>query len=223
MTELPSGTVTFLFTDVQNSTRLWEQYPAAMSQALARYDQVIESLVRQHNGFLVRPRGEGDSSFVVFVRAMDGVVAAAAMQQALHAESWPEQIPLIVRMALHTGEGEFRSGDYYGMAVNRCARLRSITHGGQTLVSQSTYELVRDALPGDLEFHDLGEQPLKGLKRPERVFQLVAPGIPTDFLPFAIDHPHLLSPLSGIPRHFPAFLELDSKAIRDLPKKPLFR
>ena len=197
MSELPSGTVTFLFTDIQDSTRLWEQDPAAMSQALVRHDEIIESLTRQHNGFIVRPRGEGDSRFVVFVRAIDGVVAAAAIQQALFAESWPKQIPLRVRMALHTGEGEFRSGDYYGTAVNRCARLRGIAHGGQTLLSQNTYQLVRDALPDDLTFHDLGEQPLKGLKRPEQVFQLVGPGLPADFTPLAIDHPNLFSSLSG--------------------------
>jgi class 3 adenylate cyclase/tetratricopeptide (TPR) repeat protein len=222
MTELPSGTVTFLFTDVQDSSRLWEQYPAAMNRALAQHDDLIESLARQHNGTLVRPRGEGDSRFVVFVRALDGVVAAAAIQQALNAESWPEQIPLCVRMALHTGEGEFRSGDYYGMAVNRCARLRSIAHGGQTLVSHSTYELVRDVLPEDLEFHDLGEHPLKGLKRPERVFQLAGPDLPADFSPLVIDHHRLLAPLPGIPRHIPAFLEADSERKRDLAKKPLF-
>ncbi|MEN8242710.1 MAG: tetratricopeptide repeat protein [Chloroflexota bacterium] len=153
---------------------------------------------------------------------MDGVVAAAAIQQAFYAESWPKQIPLSTRMALQTGEGEFRSGDYYGMAVNRCAQLRSIAHGGQILVAQSTYELVRDTLPGDLEFYDLGEQPLKGLKRPERVFQLVRPNFPKDFSPPTIDRTNLLSPFSAIPKYIPSFLEEDSKGKDELHKKHLF-
>ena len=106
MSELPSGTVTFLFTDIQDSTRLWDQDPKTMSQALVRHDEIIERLTQQYNGFIVRPRGEGDSRFAVFVRAMDGVVAAAAIQRAFAAESWPREISLSIRMGLHTGEGE---------------------------------------------------------------------------------------------------------------------
>jgi len=143
MTDFPSGTVTFLFTDIQDSTRLWEKYSADMGRVLKRHDELIESMALQHGGALVRPRGEGDSRFVVFVRAIDGVKAAAAIQTALHTESWPPMIPLRVRMGIHTGEGEFHQGDYYGTAVNRCARLRSIAHGGQVLLSQITYQLVR--------------------------------------------------------------------------------
>src|SRR5919198_5648446 len=145
MTALPTGTVTFLFTDVEGSTKLWERHPEQMRVALARHDQLIESLVQQHQGVVVRPRGEGDSRFAVFARATDAVAAAAAIQRALHEEPWPAEAPLRVRMAVHTGEADLRDGDYYGSAVNRCARLRAIAHGGQTLVSSVTADLVGDA------------------------------------------------------------------------------
>src|SRR4051812_8254709 len=101
MAALPIGTVTFLFTDVEGSTKLWEQHPEQMRAALARHDQVIETLVAQHQGVVVRPRGEGDSRFAVFPRASEAVAAAAAIQQALHQEPWPPETPLRVRMAVH--------------------------------------------------------------------------------------------------------------------------
>src|SRR5262245_19769415 len=101
---LPTGTVTFLFTDIEGSTRLWEQHPQAMRAALVEHDALIEFLTAQHNGQVVRPRGEGDSRFCVFARATDGVAAAAAMQQALHQQVWPAESALRVRLALHTGE-----------------------------------------------------------------------------------------------------------------------
>src|SRR6476661_10671251 len=171
--QLPTGTVTFLFTDVEGSTKLWERHPEQMRVALARHDQLIETLVEQHEGVVVRPRGEGDSRFAVFSRASDAVAAAAAIQQALHEEPWPAHTPLRVRVALHTGEADLRQGDYYGSAVNRCARLRAVAHGGQTLVSTATQVLVRDSLPDGITLLDLGEHRLKDLQRPERVFQLV--------------------------------------------------
>jgi len=183
MSNLPSGTVTFLFTDVQDSTPLWDQHPAAMRQALKRHDEIIETISLKHNGALVRPRGEGDSRFVVFERAIDGVSATAAIQRTFHAEPWPGQITMQVRIAVHTGEGEFRDGDYYGSAVNRCARLRGIAHGGQSILSQTTFGLVRDSLPERVELHNLGEHPLKGLKHPEHIYQIIAPGLPTEFPP----------------------------------------
>src|SRR5918912_1491339 len=183
MAALPTGTVTFLFTDVEGSTKLWERSPEQMRRALARHDQLIESLVEQHQGVVVRPRGEGDSRFAVFPRASDAVAAAAAIQQALHEQAWPVETPLRVRMALHTGEADLRDGDYYGSAVNRCARLRAITHGGQTVLSQPTYDLVRDALPAGVALRDLGEHRLSDLARPERVYQLVGSGVPADFPP----------------------------------------
>src|SRR6478609_2709400 len=143
----PTGTVTFLFTDIEGSTQLWERYPNEANAALVLHDRIIEEIVARHQGRIVRPRGEGDSRFAVFSRATDALIAAAAIQQALHAEPWPAHTPLRVRVALHTGEAYLRQGDYYGSAVNRCARLRAVAHGGQTLVSTATQELVRENLP----------------------------------------------------------------------------
>src|SRR5919199_786336 len=128
MSRLPTGTVTFLFSDIQGSTALWDQDPQAMRLALAHHDALVEAIVAQHAGTVVRPRGEGDSRFAVFARATDAVAAAAALQQAFSAEPWPTPTPLRVRMALHTGEADLRDGDYYGSAVNRCARLRAVAH-----------------------------------------------------------------------------------------------
>jgi predicted ATPase/class 3 adenylate cyclase len=179
----PVGTVTFLFTDVEGSTRLWEREPERMRAALAAHDALIESLAARHGGAVVRPRGEGDSRFCVFAKATDAAAAAAAIQTALHERTWPTATPLRVRMALHTGEADLRDGDYYGSAVNRAARLRGIAHGGQTLLSLTTQELVRDALPAEVGLVDLGEHRLKDLARAERVFQLTPSRLPADFPP----------------------------------------
>jgi predicted ATPase/class 3 adenylate cyclase len=183
MPDLPTGTVTFLLTDIERSTRLWEQHPEAMPAALARHDALITEIVQQHGGAVVKSRGEGDSLFAVFARAVDAVVAAGALQHVLHAEPWPEGVALRVRVAVHTGDAEVREGDYYGAAVNRCARLRAIASGGQTLLSLATQELVRDHLPAGATLRDLGEHRLRDLVRPERVFQLDVPGVPTQFAP----------------------------------------
>src|ERR671932_2837390 len=194
MADLPTGTVTFLFTDIAGSTTLWEQQPDAARAALARHDALVEGIVAEHGGTVVRPRGEGDSRFAVFARATDAVLAAAALQQALAAEPWPTPTPLRVRMALHTGEADLRDGDYYGTAVNRCARLRAVAHGGQTVLSQATYDLVREHPLAGIELRDLGKHRLKDLQQPERIFQLLIAGLPADFPPLAtVDrHPHNL-------------------------------
>src|SRR5579883_1524789 len=134
MSALPTGTITFLFTDVESSTRLWEQHPQAMRHVMARHDALLTAVFERHDGVVVRPRGEGDSLFAVFVLASDAVAAALAGQRALVAEDWGEIEPLRVRMGLHTGEADLREGDYYGAAVNRCARIRAAGHGGQILL-----------------------------------------------------------------------------------------
>lgn len=125
---LPSGTVTFLLTDIEGSTALWEASPEAMRLAVARYDALLTELIERHGGAVVRSRGEGDSFFAVFRRATDAVAAACGTQQALHAEAWPTEVPIRVRIALYAGEAELREGDYYGAAVNRCARLRAVAY-----------------------------------------------------------------------------------------------
>jgi predicted ATPase/class 3 adenylate cyclase len=179
--ELPTGTVTFLFTDLEGSTRLWEQHPEAMRAALARHDAIVVEAVEAHRGEVVKSTGDG--THAVFVRAEDAVSAAAAAQAALAAEPWGVTGPLRVRMGLHTGSAELRGGDYYGAALNRAARLMGIGHGGQVLVSHVTAELVGDALEGGVGLVDLGEHRLRDLSRPERVFQLTAPGLDDLFPP----------------------------------------
>jgi predicted ATPase/DNA-binding SARP family transcriptional activator len=191
-----SSTRTFLLTDVEGSTALWEEHPQAMAAALARYDALAATLVAQHSGALVKHRGEGDSLFAVFPGAGDGVAAALALQRALGAERWPEGIALRVRMALHTGDAVVREGDYLGGAVNRCARFRAAAHGGQILLSRATQELVADHLPEGVSLRDLGECRLKDLVRPEHVFQLLHAELPTDFPP--------LQSLATRPNNLPA-------------------
>jgi class 3 adenylate cyclase len=182
-TPLPVGTVTFLLTDVEGSTKLWEEHPEAMRAALARHDALASAIVAGNRGTLIKSRGEGDSLFAVFHRATDAVAAACALQQAFRSEPWPTPGPLRVRAAVHTGEAELREGDYYGSAVNRCARLRAVAHGGQVLLSMATEELVREALPGGASLRDLGLHRLPDLAHPERVFQLVHPALHGEFPP----------------------------------------
>jgi class 3 adenylate cyclase len=181
MPQLPTGAVTFLLTDIEGSTALWEREPEAMRAAVARHEAVLTAAVERRGGIVIRSRGEGDSVFAVFIRAGDGVRAACAGQQALLREPWPAGLPLRVRMALHSGEAELRDGSYYGEAVNRCARIRAAGHGGQVLLSEATAGLVRADLPTGTSLWALGEHPLRHLTRPERIFQLLAPGLPSEF------------------------------------------
>jgi len=183
MVELPSGTVTFLLTDIEGSTALWERLPEGMRLTVARHDELLTECIKRRRGAIIHNRGEGDSFFAVFGRANDAVAAACEIQQALRVEDWPTKTPLRVRMAMHTGEAELRAGDYFGAAVNRCARLRAIAHGAQVLLSRATYDMVRDALPEGVELLDLGEYHLKDILRPERVFQIAELGVPSAFPP----------------------------------------
>jgi predicted ATPase/class 3 adenylate cyclase len=198
MAQAPTGTVTFLFTDIEGSTKLWETDSEAMSEALAHHDRVLGQAVEEHGGYVFKT--VGDAFCCTFVTAPDALNAALAAQQALDSEEQAETGPLRVRMALHTGAAEERDGDYFGPAVNRVARLLSAAHGGQVLLSLTTQELVRDQLPPNVALWDLGEQRLKDLSRPERVFQLVASGIPSEFPPLRTleSHPNNL-PLQPTP------------------------
>jgi class 3 adenylate cyclase/tetratricopeptide (TPR) repeat protein len=175
--ELPDGIVTFLLTDIEGSTPLWESHTAAMSTALARHEALIAEAVASHGGQLIKSRGEGDSTLSVFVRAPDAVTAALALQQVLAIERWSEDLTLPTRVALHSGEAELRDGDYYGQTLNRAARLRALAQGGHVLLSQGTAELVADQLPPGTSLADVGEHYLKGLSRPEHVFALVHPDL----------------------------------------------
>ncbi|MGF1617864.1 MAG: adenylate/guanylate cyclase domain-containing protein, partial [Acidimicrobiia bacterium] len=183
MPELPHGVVTFLFTDVEGSTRLWQDGPDVMAQALHLHDEVIEKAATSNNGVHIGARGEGDSHFVVFSVASDAVAAAAAMQSQLAAISWDTPRPIKVRASIHTGAVDLQLGQYYGTPVNRAARLRGIAHGGQTLLSGSTWELVKDTLPNGVTVVDHGQHRLRDLTSPEHVFELVIGGLATDFPP----------------------------------------
>jgi predicted ATPase/class 3 adenylate cyclase len=181
--DYPTGTVTFLMTDIEGSTPLWERHAGAMGAATAAHDALIEAAVAEAGGLLVRPRGEGDSRFAVFAQPAAAVSAAATIHHGLAAGLGDYPFALRVRIALHTGAADWRAGDYYGSAVNRCARVRGLAHGGQTLLSQATAELTRDDLPAGLRLVELGTYPLKGLSRPETVYQLWLPDLPNDFPP----------------------------------------
>ncbi len=180
---LPSGTVTFLLTDVEGSTRRWDQNPAAMRQAMAAHDAIIGSLVGEHGGTQVESGREGDSVLAVFTRASDAVASAVAMQRAFSDQAWPDRAEVHIRIAIHSGEAELRAGHYYGPAVYRCARLLATGHGDQVLLTQGARDLVVDALPDGVALRDLGSHRLRDLERPERVYQVVAPRLRIEFPP----------------------------------------
>lgn len=173
------GLVTFLLTDIEASSRLWEQDPAAMREAVRGHEELLTAEIEGNGGRVIKSRGEGDSVFAVFPMASDAASAAVAVQRAL--ATTPGALPLRVRVALHTGEAHWRDGDYYGAAVNRCARIRSMGHGGQVLLSTVTHEIIRDSLADDLVARDLGRHRLEGLSRPERIWQLSATDLPREF------------------------------------------
>ncbi len=164
--------VTFLLTDIEGSTAAWEADADAMAVALARHDELVEQVVTSRGGRLIKTRGEGDATFSVFERPSAAAAAAIELQDAIVHEPWALREPMRVRVALHTGEVEFRDGDYFGRAVNRAARLRSLAAGGQILCSGATAELVIDSLADDVVLADLGSRQLRNLARPEHVFEL---------------------------------------------------
>ncbi len=169
---LPSGVVTFMLTDVARSTYLWEVAPDAMTDALARHDVIIASVVATHGGAVLKPRGEGDSTFSVFQLATDAAGAAAEVQRSLAAERWPSECDIKVRIALHTGEALERDGDYFGRTVNRASRIRAVAEPGQILLSRATAELIVDHLAAGLSLQPAGTRQLRDLGRPETVCEL---------------------------------------------------
>jgi predicted ATPase/class 3 adenylate cyclase len=191
--ELPTGTVTFLFTDLEGSTRLWEEQPEAMGPASARHDELVRSAIEASSGTVVKTTGDGFHA--VFAVASDAVDAAVMAQLALADEPWGATGPLRVRMGVHTGAAELRDDDYYSSAVNRAARLTSIAHGGQIVVSSTTSGLVPD---GSVMFVDLGEHRLRDLAEPMQVYQVTHPGLPREF-------PRIRS-LDALPGNLPAQL-----------------
>lgn len=179
--DIPAGTVTFLFTDIEGSTKLWEIRPEAMRLALARHDKLLQQAIKSNNGFVFKTIG--DAFCASFATAADALNAALDAQLALGAELPKDGLSLRVRMALNTGAVEHRDNDYFGQPLTRVARLLSAGHGGQVLLSQATRELTRDSLPARASLQPLGEHRLRDLARPEQVFQLLHPDFPSEFPP----------------------------------------
>jgi predicted ATPase/class 3 adenylate cyclase len=191
--EVASQTLTFLFTDLEGSSKLWEQHRQSMTEALERHDAILRDAVESSNGQVVKTTGDG--LMAVFASPADGVNACLKAQHGLAHEAWGQTGPLRVRMGLHAGEAATREGDYFGPTLNRAARIMSAGHGGQVLLSAAAAALVVDELPSASTLRDLGEYQLKGLGRAERVFQLVHPGLEAGFPPLAT--------LSGRPSELP--------------------
>jgi class 3 adenylate cyclase len=168
----------FPLTDIVDSVALWERDPNGMSVAVARHDEIVADAVTAAGGELVRAKGEGDSTFSVFAHPVEAVASAVGVQQAIAAEAWPTGLGLHARAGVHAGDAEPRQGDWYGPAVNRAARLRALAGGAQTLVSGVTAGLVADQLPSGVRLLYRGRRTLRGIERPEEVWELVPPGDP---------------------------------------------
>jgi len=181
MNSPPTGTITFLFTDIEGSSRLWERHPVDMGPAVARHDEILKAAIESHSGYIFKT--VGDAFYAAFHTAPDALHAAVEAQQALYAEQWGDTGPLRVRIGINTGHAEFRDNDYFGGTLNRLARITNVGHGGQILLSYSTAELVRDLLPTGVSLRDLGERRLRSHNRAEHLFQLDARGLPNDFPP----------------------------------------
>src|SRR5437763_913006 len=190
MAELPTGTVTFLFSDVEGSTRLLTRLCGGYAEILAEHQRVLREAFDKYAGCVIDD--QGDAFFVAFARASDAIAAAVRAQRALASRRWSEGVDVRVRMGVHTGEAELQSDRYVGLDVHRAARICAAGHGGQVLISSSTRELVVGELPGEVTLRDLGEHRLKDLERPEHLFQVVVRDLPTDFPPLTS-----LSPGSG--------------------------
>jgi class 3 adenylate cyclase/tRNA A-37 threonylcarbamoyl transferase component Bud32 len=223
----PTGTVTFLFTDIEGSTSMWERDPARMQAALARHDQILSSNIEANKGHVFKT--VGDAYCAAFTTARAALEAALAAQRALFAEEWDEGAVLRVRIALHTGAAEERDGDYFGSPLNRVARLLSAGHGGQVLLSAVTYGLVRDNLgflDPEAQLQDLGEHRLKDLRHTEHIYQLVVPDLPSEFpslktLDTRSDERYSLSKLIGGGGMAEVYLAHDRELDRDVAFKVL--
>ncbi|MCS7197191.1 MAG: tetratricopeptide repeat protein [Candidatus Bipolaricaulota bacterium] len=212
---LPTGTVTFLFTDIEGSSKLWEQDPEVMSRALAEHNALLRRVIEAHRGYIFKLWG--DAVYAAFDTAIEALNAAIEAQQELMRRPWETPEPLRVRMALHTGVAEIRDGDYFGPTLNRCARLLSAAHGGQILLSAATEELVRDALPKDVSLRSLGYHRLKDLQRPEQIYQVIHPQLPAEF--------SSLRTLNAVPNNLPIQLtsfigrEREMREVKELLKQ----
>ena len=214
MHPIPTDSLTFLFTDIENSTQLWEQHPEAMKIALARHHTILRQTIADHHGQVFKAVGDGFHA--AFPSAIDGAQASMAAQRALYAEAWAKETPIKVRMALHTGIAEAHNGDYSGPLFNLLARLIAAAHGGQTLLSAALYEQVQAHLPPDVEVRDMGERRLRSITRPQRIYQILAAGLPAQFPPLkTLDDFH-----TNLPAQLTSFIgrEKEMDDVKDLIK-----
>ncbi len=182
MAELPTGTVTFLFTDLEGSTRLWEERPDAMTRALVVHDMLLRQAIEVNRGVVIDHAGDGMAT--VFGSANDAVAAGVEFVRQIVTSQDADVAVLRPRVALHAAGAQLRAdGRYVNQPLNRCARLLAVAHGGQVVASDAVEVLVRDALGPEVTFTDLGEHRLRDLTHPVRVFQLRAAGLRTDFPP----------------------------------------
>ena len=199
----PSGTVTFLFTDIEGSTRLWQEMAEGMSAANARHDAILGEAIKSNNGFIFETIG--DSFHVAFHNAADAIGAALAAQRGLQAEPWGETGAIRVRMGLYTGAAKFSSDgsnkyDYHESyaTIASAQRVMSVAHGGQVLISNTTQNLLQNNLPADVTLSDMGEHRLKDLRSPVHLYQLTAPDLPQDF--------PVITSLDALPNNLPVQL-----------------
>jgi predicted ATPase/class 3 adenylate cyclase len=203
--EVVSRTLTFMFTDLEGSSQLWERHRQSMTDALECHDAILRDAVESSNGHVVKTTGDG--LMAVFASPADGLHACLKAQHALAHQAWGETGPLRVRMGIHSGEAATREGDYFGPTLNRAARIMSAGHGGQVLLSAAAAALVVDELPAGCALRDLGEHQLKGLGRAERVFQLLHPDLEASFPPLAT----LSRPRAELPEQPSAFVGRDAE------------
>jgi len=210
---LPTGTVTFLFCDIQGSTTLWARTPHAMSAAVAMHDALFREVISAHDGVIFKT--VGDEVCSVFGRADQAISAAVEVQRRLPEQHWPEETGLLhVRMGIHTGQAIERDNDYFGPALNRVARVMSVAHGGQVVTTRSTAAVVEGILDASIRFRDLGVHHLKGLTEPEAIYQILAPGLQFEFPPLTSSDQHA----NNIPTQISSFVGRTSElaALSDL-------
>ncbi len=196
MSERPSGTVTFLFTDVEGSTRLWDEHPEAMEKALHIHDELLRSTVEGRGGYVFSTAG--DAFAVAFSDPRQALAAAIQAQSLLGLQEWPQAASLRVRMALHSGIAAERDGDYFGTAPSRCARVMAVAGGGQILLTEATHGMLKDDRIDGVAFRDLGQHQLRDLTAPERIFSVVHPGLSAA--------PETIRSLTTLPNNLPVQL-----------------
>ena len=196
MTSRPTGTVTFLFTDIEGSTRLWEEDPESMAESVSTHDGLVRRTIGAHDGYIFSTGG--DSFCAAFAHAEEALAAAAGAQVEVAHHEWPTPTPIRVRMALHSGTAAERDGDYFGSVPNRCARILAVGNGGQILISEVTHSMVKEQPPTPVSFRDMGEHRLRDLAASERVFAVVHPDFESPV--------QALRSLSVLPNNLPAQL-----------------